>query len=648
MCDGARLGTVTRVMTDKHNVLLELLRADDDWIPAAVLAEKLGVSTRSVRTYVTSAKSAASPFDIIATSSAGYRLNRDSYYAFRESAEESAGSTPSTPRERVHYICQRLADVQPGVGLEALASELHVSSATIENDVRRLRTIANECDVQLDRIDNVLMFRADESHVRRLLSSLVHETADTGLLSLDTIAVRFDLGSLVEFKTDLIERLDYHHFIINEYGIDAVLLHMAIAVDRVRHGQTLPDDGRELDGDAQFVGGIVRDLVKRHFHVDLGGREEGYLARQLVTRIITPGTETGLAGPDRLDRATTMKALDLVYEEYLIELRNDDLIDRLALHIGHLVTRARYDSPSRNPLQKSIKSSYPLVWEIAVFIASTIQREREIAIGEDEISYIALHIGSHLERQAQSKNRATATIVSPSYYDVHIVMRESVEKMLGGEVSIESVITRTDVRQSDITTEIVITTIPLPFEMDAVVLVQPFLTESDIDAVRRAASRARRIRRRSAIREQLLKYFRPETFFRNLNHTSPEDMIRGLGASLLSLGIIDEEYIDSAIERERMSSTVFVDGLAVPHAMSMTAERPTIAISVNVQATLWGEQQVNVVAFIAFAASGREEFQAVFEQIVDVFSDRGHLNDVIKNSHDFDQFIETLVRIIES
>ncbi len=648
MCESARLGTVTRVMTDKQTGLIELLRADDDWVPAAVLAEKLGVSTRSVRTYVTSVKSAASPFDIIATSSAGYRLNRDSYFAYRESVEGSGTSAPSTPRERVHYICQRLAEVPPGISLDTLASELHVSGATIENDVRRLRSIAHECDVQLDRIDNVLIFRADEYHVRRLLSSLVHETADTGLLSLDTIALRFDLGSLVEFKTDLIERLDYHHFIINEYGIDAVLLHMAIAVDRVRHGQTLPDDGRELDGDAQFVGGIVRDLVKRHFQVDLGGREESYLARQLVTRIITPGTETGLAGPDRLDRATTTKALDLVYEEYLIELRNDDLIDRLALHIGHLVTRARYDSPSRNPLQKSIKSSYPLVWDIAVFIASTIQRERDIVIGEDEISYIALHIGSHLERQAQAKNRATATIVSPSYYDVHIVMRESVEKMLGGEVSIESVITRTDVRASDITTEIVITTIPLPFEMDAVVLVQPFLTENDIDAVRRAASRARRSRRRSAIREQLLKYFRPETFFRNLNHTNPEDMIRGLGASLLSLGIIDETYIDSAIERERMSSTVFVDGLAVPHAMSMTAERPTIAISVNDRATLWGEQQVNVVAFIAFAASGRDEFQAVFEQIVDVFSDRGHLNDVIKNSNDFDQFIETLVRIIES
>ncbi|MFM2412733.1 MAG: hypothetical protein RLZZ587_1066, partial [Actinomycetota bacterium] len=70
-------------MSDKYTGLLEQLRASDEWLPAATLAERLGVSTRSVRSYVTAAKSAAHPFDIIATSSAGYRLNRDAYFAYR-------------------------------------------------------------------------------------------------------------------------------------------------------------------------------------------------------------------------------------------------------------------------------------------------------------------------------------------------------------------------------------------------------------------------------------------------------------------------------------------------------------------------------------------------------------------------------------
>jgi lichenan operon transcriptional antiterminator len=226
-------------------------------------------------------------------------------------------------------------------------------------------------------------------------------------------------------------------------------------------------------------------------------------------------------------------------------------------------------------------------------------------------------------------------------------MRESIEKILGAEITIESVITRTDVRASDITTDIVITTIPLTFELDTIVQVQPFLSESDIDAVRRVTSRARRGRRRNLIRERLLEYFRADTFFRNVEFDGPESAIRTLGEALKSHGIVDDGYIESAIERERMSSTVFVDGLAVPHAMSMTAERPTIALAVNEVATPWGDQRVNVVAFIAFAASGREEFQEVFEQFVDVFSDRARMTEVIKNSTTFEGFIDTLVHVID-
>ncbi len=636
-------------MADKYLTLLELLRSTEEWLTATALAEQMGVSTRSVRSYVTAAKTAAHPYDIISATSAGYRLNREAYFTYRAEVEARPESIPSTPREREHHIVHRLASSTSGITIDDLATSLHVSPATIEADIKRIRQTASDAGVAIDRVDNVLTLRGVESQLRRLLSTLVHDTSNSGLLSLDTIAIRFEIPSLVEFKTDLIERLDYHHYFVNEYGIDSVLLHLAIAVDRVRNGLTLPDEVIELDDDTAFVAGIVRDLAKRHFGIDLGTREEWYLARQLATRIITPGSDPASSAghADAQDLETTARAIDLVYDEYLIDLRNDDLIGRLSLHIGHLVRRAAIDSPSRNPLQKSIKSSYPLVWDIAVFIASTIQKERDITIDEDEISYIALHIGSHLERQAQAANRVTATIVSPSYYDLHIVMRESIEKILGAEITIESVITRTDVRASDITTDIVITTIPLPFALDTIVQVQPFLSESDIDAVRRVTSRARRGRRRNVIRERLLEYFRPDTFFRNLDFDGPEDAIRALGRSLTSLDIIDDGYIESAIERERMSSTVFVEGLAVPHAMSMTAERPTIALAVNEVASPWGDQRVNVVAFIAFAASGRDEFQSVFEQFVDVFSDRARMAEVVKNATTFEGFIDTLVHVIE-
>jgi lichenan operon transcriptional antiterminator len=125
-------------------------------------------------------------------------------------------------------------------------------------------------------------------------------------------------------------------------------------------------------------------------------------------------------------------------------------------------------------------------------------------------------------------------------------------------------------------------------------------------------------------------------------------MIRMLGSLMIERGIIDEAYVAGAVERERMSSTAFTDTLAVPHAMVMSATTTSIAIAVNETPMPWGDNRVNVIALIAFSASGRASFQEVFDQFVEVFAERGDVLELIKRSTDFSTFIEELVHVIDT
>lgn len=633
-------------MSDKGQQLIEILRESNDWISAQSLAERLNVTSRSVRNYVAAAKASAEPFDIIAASPRGYRLDAEAYATFREAKVANPKASPANSRERANHIIRLIIDSQDGISLEQIAKQMHVSLATAELDLKRARDVVATCGVTISRVDGYLALEGTETSIRRVISLLVYSSLDTDFVNLYSVATRFEIPKLVEFKTDLIERLDFHGFIINEYGIDSVLLHVAITVDRVRSGRTLPDEPQDLGEEAALIASVLQALVARHFDVGLGQVEEAYLARQVATRVISASKSSvsSAAQAEPEDRETLMRVLDKVYDEYLVDLRNDDLVDRLALHLGHLFYRAKFNVFSRNPIAKSIKTSYPLIFDLAVYICSLIQKERGITIDEDEISYVALHIGSFLERQAQEENRVTATIVCPSYYDLHIVMRESIEKDLGDEISIESVVNRTDVDVRAITSDIIISTIPLGVPLHNAIEVKPFLTHQNMTDLRNLVSGIRQSRRRSKIRERLLACFREDLFYRNVAFVNPEQMIRTLGKGLTDLEIVDQDYVEGAIERERMSSTVFVDGLAVPHDMTMSAQVPTIAIAVNEEPGQWGEQSVNVVAFIAFAASGREEFQPVFEQFVDVFSDRSRMQEIIRGSKDFGGFISSLTK----
>jgi len=112
-------------------------------------------------------------------------------------------------------------------------------------------------------------------------------------------------------------------------------------------------------------------------------------------------------------------------------------------------------------------------------------------------------------------------------------------------------------------------------------------------------------------------------------------------------GLIGDDYVENTIVRERMSSTAFTDALAVPHALQMTAARTAIALGVAEGSAAWGEGRVQVVALAAFSESDRAAFQTVFEQLVEVFSERESVQRIVRRSATFEGFLDELVAVID-
>ena len=110
-------------MSDKYERLLDYLSQTDGWVTAGELADQLGVTTRSVRSYVTAAKAAAHPLPIITASTSGYRLNREAYATFSSGSRTRDGHA-DTPRDRVHHLARRLTEAPSGLDIQELAESL--------------------------------------------------------------------------------------------------------------------------------------------------------------------------------------------------------------------------------------------------------------------------------------------------------------------------------------------------------------------------------------------------------------------------------------------------------------------------------------------------------------------------------------------
>jgi lichenan operon transcriptional antiterminator len=653
----------SRVMSVKQTRMLDYLSQTPAWVTAGELAAHLGVTPRSVRSYVTGVKAVAHPFGVIESGPSGYRLNREAYAAYSarrlhqaaQGGQAGRAAESDTPADRLYRLVRRLTDSpespEGAAGLDVydLAATLFVSDSTIEADLGKVRSLLAGTGLALTRHGPTVTLTGSETDRRRLLSRMFRDESARGLLQLEQIQEEFQSESLGAFKTDLLAMLDSQGYFVNEYGTDNVLLHLAIAVDRV--GKRPPPASAATTARSQLAESLAQ-LVTRHFAVELGADDLEYLALLLSTRVITPGHDQPASA--LVDSYVQQDDLEIVRritqrasEEYLVDLSDENFIVRLSLHVRNLINRAADRSYSRNPLTRSIKTSYPMTYELAVFIASELQRQEQIVVNDDEIAYIAMHVGAHLEQQSRRQEMVSCAIVCPNYYDMHVLLRERIERVLGDELEVVTVVTRSDVDWGSLGADLVLTTIDPRLHADGTIVIQPFLTEGDIDRIRLAASRVRRLRRRAQIRDELLKFFDESLYLRNFYARDEVSMIRALGERMLVQGIIDQAYVDGAIEREMMSSTAFTDNLAVPHAMAMTARRTSIAIVVNDAPMDWGDDRVNVVAMIAFSAAGRASFQSVFDQFVEVFADRADVQRLIKRSTDFASFIDELVHLMD-
>ncbi|MFF3494549.1 BglG family transcription antiterminator [Streptomyces sp. NPDC002795] len=625
---------------NRHAALIAYLRQVGGLVPAAEAASALGVTARSVRGYV-SRINAASPRPVIVSTPAGYRLDEEALAASRTSPRTLAHGD-DTPQGRLVRLFRRLNDAPEGIGFHELAEDFHVSDATLEADLGKARRRLEPLGLRLRRDRESVRMEGPEDARRRLISTLLREEAAEGFLPFDAIQRAFAGLDLGPFKAELVGTLSEVGYSVKEFALNEALLHIAIAVDRTTKfpapaATSLDTPPSDAPGDQ--VTTVLRNLIEKFFGLRFDGGELDRLAAQLTTRALAAaGRPT--TPPEESDLAKVRALVARLDDEYLVDFSDPGFVTRLSVHVHNLLGRARRQMYNRNPLAASIKTSYPLIYELAVYLSREIQREWQVALNEDEIAYVAMHVGAHLEAQAVRPRPLTAVLVCPEYYELATTLGDRLGQELGSRVEITRLVTRLE-DVPDIKADVVISTLPIDAHPGAVV-VRPFPGRRDFDAVRAELARVQHQREHGDDHAVLLDYLRPELFFRDLHAENETAMIRLLGSRMAEQGVIDPEHIDSVLERERLSSTAFTDGFAVPHAMTMNAHRSAIALVVNSEPMRWGNKPVNVIAFIAFSPRDRSTFRAAFEKFTAVLSERSAVHLLVKRAVDHPSFVREI------
>ena len=640
---------------DRHQRLVASLREAGTWVPAGDLAAILGVTTRSVRNYVAAINDAGGT-EVVEASHRGYRLRGEAAAGPTDEVTTSQPTRALAPAERLHRVLRQVVTAPGDTDVHGLAETLQVSSSTIEADLGRARALLPQYRLRLLRDREALRIEGDEVDKRRLIRhTLTQATPATRLLQVDAVQAAYPSYDVTELRDVVQQTLTRHQLEVNEYALNNLLLHLVIAIDRITDDRTVDTGAVESLADPH-VAGAVRDLaryVRAEYGVEVDAREAENLIGVVGSKStvdIASGT-----GPDTLVSVVGEGYVSLVRriigqlsEEFLVDIGDEDLVAGLSLHLRNLVRRVRTGHAVSNPLAAQLRQTHPLVHELAVFFARHIELALDVPVSEDELGFIALHIGGSLERQRERMDQVSVALIVPKYYRLHDDLEKGLERSLGDRARLVATYTSTERDWSRVDGDLVVTPVPIAHLHPArQVVVSPLLTDKDLDAIHRAVQIARR--RSSWLRtvHQLRQLVDRQLFHSHAPWRDRHEVLTNLAGAMAREDVVDGAFLGQVLEREAMSPTAFSEGLAVPHAMTMNAQRSAIAVAIGDKPVDWGGTEVRLVLLVAFNAEERQLFREVFDQMIVALSESARVQRLIAAGTDYEAFISELMDLMD-
>jgi mannitol operon transcriptional antiterminator len=500
-------GEEAMYISARERKILDILLAHDKGIPVRELAEQLNVSDRTVHRDLKGVERILKDYhlQLIKKSGVGIQVAGDEHnkkelqiYLFHLS------HTEYTPEERQTFVLITLLEAVEPVKLLSLANDLNVTVATISHDLDKISEKIERYGLSLIRKRGYgVEIAGSESAKRRMMSELLfNHFGEYEFLSLikesiqkrstETLnTVTEKLLGLVDQKTLLtiekqIEEIQNElSFTIVDSSFVALVVHLALAVERIIQGESINFDMQYLETirktkEYKTAEKIARSL-ENAFRITIPNEEIGYITMHLM------GAKLRSRQGYMLEEASFevgIKAQELiryVSDELNVDLTNDDpLFQDLVVHLKPAIYRIEHNMGIANPLLSKIVQDYPELF-------STLEKGVEkvfsdLTVPREEIGYLVLHFASALLRERKGIH---ALVVCSSGLGTAKILATRLKKEIPDIVRIQhtSVFEMRDVDTNQY--DLIVSTVPLHNFTGHYFVVSPILQESEIITIKK-------------------------------------------------------------------------------------------------------------------------------------------------------------------
>lgn len=628
------------------NELLKYLQDHPGYTTVKKIAFDLGVTPRTIQNYLKTIRAEHSY--LIITSQKGVRLTEN-----WEQDRILNVRVPQNYEERKMWILRKCLLNGLPVTMEQASQYFGISYATLLSEINRMRKELAPDKLRIGIHDDVITFIGSEYQKRAYISKMIYEEAGPQMLSIEKLNDMFpeyDANKIRQIISDTIRKYQYY---IDEFSLINVVLHVLISLntyqDKTRSADSLPLS--ERTSEAHFTQ-MVEDMCTQleavyHNHFT---NDEKYQFYVLFTTRATRDTKEMQSKKieDLTDKYTADlldKIINSVRDVYQLNLDVPTFKIGFAMHLYNMLIRANEQVKLHNPLLENIKITSPFIYDIAIYISGVITRETGLRINDDEISYIALHVGVRLEEIHSIESRLNTFIVCPDYYAYSSFQVRKIPDMFKDVLYISQIVQNPDELSKLIKPDLIISTVPLPHIKTAVVQISPLVTETDRNMISKSVQEVKHRKERDNGRSLMHSLFSESVFKKDALYDDQEEAMKDISRRMQKAGFVGPDYYEKMMEREVISPTNF-GRIAIPHPIDYYSRETVISVTILKKPIVWNNSSVSIILAIAVCRKDYPIFQNIFSFLTSICMDATSMERLYK-AKDYNDFMRILMDLYE-
>lgn len=636
-------------MKKKEQELLNYLSEFNKPIRSAEIANALDISVRSVKNYVHNINSLYGK-NIILSSRNGYELNLQNNYSLV--LTNSSEQIPQTLEECSFFIIKQLV-LNHSVQIEIfdLCDSLCVSYSTIKSIISKMNKTYSSYNLEFYCEHDCVRIKGDEINKRKLLSYIINEESKSSIMNVNVLKNNFASIDVEKLQNIIFTTFKKYNYYLNDFSSMNLLLHLLIIVDRELNGNELNDGQNEVSIDNQDELNFLNEFIAQletTFEISIN-KYERFEIYMLFKTNANFSIEDSSKKLKELVGDNIIELIDKYVEDinniYMVDLSSKAFKTPFTLHLKNLLLRAQSGKYTSNPMAETIKNNSPLIFDIAIYISLDLAERFNIKINEDETAFLAMHIGSEIERQADNKDKIPVAILCPNYHNMADQIMNSLMLNFGNQLNmVGSIHNENDFYTLNNPVSILFTTIPVTTKIINtntnepldIVLISPLNLKSQFSIIQNAILQAQEKYRDRKLKVKFNDFFEQSLFVVDSKLKNKKQVLTKLCDCLLVQNYVDTNFEESVYKRENAAGTAF-GNVAIPHSIEMNAIKTSIAVAISKEGIQWNSNIVHIVLLLAINKADRRSFRALYESLISLFSEDKVIQE-IRNCTSFDEF----------